>query len=232
MGDEEVREVELALELLEEVDDLRLDRNVERGDRLVGDDEVRVERERPGDADPLALAARELVWVAFAEVRVEADRREQLADPLAPLGAVPDAVDLERLADDPRHVHPRVEAGVRVLEDHLHPAAHAPQGGPLEAREVDAVEHDPARCRPVQADDRPAGRALPTAGLADEAKRLAAPEREAHVVDRPDVADVALDDDPLGDREPDLQLVDPEQLPVRGRRPTGRRGGGRLDRHR
>ena len=38
--DEEVGEVELRLERLEQVEDLRLDRDVERGDRLVGDDEV------------------------------------------------------------------------------------------------------------------------------------------------------------------------------------------------
>ena len=86
------------------------------------------EGERPGDPDPLALAARELVRVALAEVGVEPDRREQLADPLVPLGLRADLVDVERLADDPGHVHPRVEAGVRVLEDHLHPPAHPAQG--------------------------------------------------------------------------------------------------------
>ena len=101
MGDEQVGQPELALQPLEQVDDLGLDRDVERADRLVGDDEVRVERERPGDADALALAARELVRVALAEVGVEPDRREQLADPLVPLGLRPDVVDVERLADDP-----------------------------------------------------------------------------------------------------------------------------------
>ena len=66
VGDEQVGQPELALEPLEQVDDLGLDRHVEGADRLVGDDEVRVQGERPGDADPLALAARELVRVAVA----------------------------------------------------------------------------------------------------------------------------------------------------------------------
>ena len=66
--DEQVREVELVLQRLEQVDDLRLDRDVERGDRLVRDDEVRVDGERAGDADPLALAAGELVRVARRRV--------------------------------------------------------------------------------------------------------------------------------------------------------------------
>ena len=52
------------LQVLEEVDDLRPDRHVERRHRLVGDDELRVQRQRTGDADPLALAAAERVRVA------------------------------------------------------------------------------------------------------------------------------------------------------------------------
>ena len=59
--DEHVREAELVLQVLEQVDDAGLDRHVERGHRLVEHDAARVERERAGDADALALAAGELV---------------------------------------------------------------------------------------------------------------------------------------------------------------------------
>ena len=38
MRDEEVREVKLLLQVFEQVDDLRLNRYVERGDGLVADD--------------------------------------------------------------------------------------------------------------------------------------------------------------------------------------------------
>jgi hypothetical protein len=41
VGDEDVGELELVLEVLEQVDDLGLDRDVQRGDRLVGDDQPR-----------------------------------------------------------------------------------------------------------------------------------------------------------------------------------------------
>ena len=61
VGDEEVGEAELLLQVLEQVEDLGLDRDVERRDGLVGDDQLRVQGERPGDADALALAAGELV---------------------------------------------------------------------------------------------------------------------------------------------------------------------------
>ena len=76
VGDEQVREEELLLKILEQVEDLGLDRDVEGGDGLVADDEPRVERQRPGDADALPLPARELVRVAVDEVGVEADDLE------------------------------------------------------------------------------------------------------------------------------------------------------------
>ncbi len=46
---------------VEQVEDLRLDGDVERGGRLVGDQQLRVERDRRGDQGALAQAARELV---------------------------------------------------------------------------------------------------------------------------------------------------------------------------
>src|SRR5579872_2168381 len=61
VADEEEREAEFGLQILQQVDDLRLDRNVERGDRLIADDQVRLGRERTRDADALALAARKLM---------------------------------------------------------------------------------------------------------------------------------------------------------------------------
>ncbi len=68
VGDEQVRQAELLLEVLEEVENLRLHAHVERRDGLVADDEVGVDRERAGDADALALAAGEFVRVAVVLV--------------------------------------------------------------------------------------------------------------------------------------------------------------------
>ena len=73
------------LQLLEQVDDLRLDRDVERRHRLVADDELRVERERPREPDALALPAGELVRVAVGRIRRQPDDVEQLAHPAGSL---------------------------------------------------------------------------------------------------------------------------------------------------
>ena len=66
---------ELGLQPLDELDDLRLDRHVERRRRLVGDDQFRRAGERHGDHDALAHAAGELVGIV-----VEARRRLGDAD--------------------------------------------------------------------------------------------------------------------------------------------------------
>ena len=69
-----------------------LHRDVQRAGRLVGDHQPRVERQRPGDADALPLAAGQLVRVAAGERGGQLDRVEQLGDPGATRGAVADAV--------------------------------------------------------------------------------------------------------------------------------------------
>ena len=85
VGDEDEGDAELAPELVEKLDHLRLDRDVERGDRLVADDELGLERQRAGDGDALALAAGELVRVALGVLGGEADLGQQLGDARAPL---------------------------------------------------------------------------------------------------------------------------------------------------
>ena len=68
-----IGEVEAALHVVEEVEHLRLHRDVEGRDGLVGDQHLRLHGERAGDGDALALAAGELVRVAVERVGREAD---------------------------------------------------------------------------------------------------------------------------------------------------------------
>ena len=97
VGDEQVGQPEPGPQVGQQVEDLGLDRHVERRDRLVADDELRLDRERPGDPDALALAAGELVRVALDVVRVEPDQPEQLGDPLGLRLALGQVVGLDRL---------------------------------------------------------------------------------------------------------------------------------------
>ena len=134
VGDDEVGEPELVLQLLEQVEHLRLHRDVERGDRLVGHDQLRVDRQRPGDADPLPLAAGELVGVLRQRDRRQADRGQQLTEPRARLLlVVGQAVRLHALDEQRLHRLAGVQARHRVLEDHLEVLPLAPQLLALEA---------------------------------------------------------------------------------------------------
>ena len=60
-------------QILQQVHHLGLDGHVQRGHRLVGDDHLGLDRERPGDADALPLAAGELVRVPVVVLGVQAD---------------------------------------------------------------------------------------------------------------------------------------------------------------
>ena len=134
------------LQLLEQVHDLRLDRDVERRDGLVADDEVRVERERPREPDALPLAARELVRVARGGVaRAGRRRRAARARGSATDLRSPTPCTLHRLADHAPDAVPRVQRRERVLEDHLHAPPQRAQLALAEVRDVPAVEADRAR---------------------------------------------------------------------------------------
>ena len=66
--DEQEREVVALLNVAKEVQDLCLDRHVERGDGFIADEKLRPQHERAGDPDPLPLAATEHVRVALSRV--------------------------------------------------------------------------------------------------------------------------------------------------------------------
>ena len=77
----------VVLQVAQQPQDLGLHHHVERRRRLVGDEQLRVARERERDQDALALAARELVRVVGRAPRGQPDELEQLADAVAARGA-------------------------------------------------------------------------------------------------------------------------------------------------
>jgi hypothetical protein len=61
---EQIGQAELILQIRQQVDDLRLYRDIKCRDRFVGDDQFGSQRQRARDADPLSLPAGELVRVS------------------------------------------------------------------------------------------------------------------------------------------------------------------------
>ena len=103
----------------DEVQHLRLNRDVERGHRLVGDDEARVGDNRARNTDALPLTSRELVRIAIVVGRVEAYTFHDLVHPHPLLAGRSEPVRTQWTGDDRSDPTTRVQGGVRILEDDL-----------------------------------------------------------------------------------------------------------------
>ena len=73
VGDEDHGQVSFLHQFGKKVENLGLDGYVKRGDRLVGDDQVRLGCQGSGDADSLPLAAGELMRIALGMIVIQAD---------------------------------------------------------------------------------------------------------------------------------------------------------------
>ena len=196
MGDEEVGDTEVRLQILQKVEDLRLDRYVERGDGLVADDELGPQCDGARDADALALPAGELIRIPVDVLGIEPDAVHELAHGLLDTARRIDLLDPEGGAEDRADGLPRVERVVGVLEDHLRLLAHGAHGTARESRDVSAVDDHVAGGRVDQAQDGAARRRLPAAALPHQAQGLRPTEFEAHAIDGLDLPDRAREDAP------------------------------------
>jgi hypothetical protein len=176
-------------EALEQRDDLGLDRHVERGGGLIGDDQLRLGGDGERDHDALAHAARELVRVV-REARLRA-RDAHLGQELhraAPrFRPAQIEVRLDGLDELLAHRIKRIQRGERVLEHHADlAAAHAAH---LVLRQVVDAPSFQAHLAPgdapgrlEQVDHRHAGEGLAGAGLADHPEDFARGDGERHAV--------------------------------------------------
>ena len=210
------------LDLLDLLQDLALHDHVERGRRLVEDDELGLERERHADDHALAHPAGQLVRVRAESTPLDADQLEEFAGPgqrLALRHASVGAHHVEELILDP---HDGVEGVHRALEDHrdVAPAVAAKAVG-AHCRDVLVLEQDAAardsRRRSQDLHDRVRDRALAAAGLTGEAQDLPVPDLEVDTVDR---TDGLLGDAIVDDQFPQLQDPRSARAGVRGPGPT------------
>ena len=182
MGDEHHRGAKLFSHAVDELQDLRLDGDVERRGGLVADEQLRLAGERHGDHDALAHAARQLVRVALEDLLGRGDAHEldhlegaRVGVGLAHLGVVHE----DALADLVAGAHDRVERGHGLLEDHADlvaaVGAHlvARELGEVCARQLDRAVGDLGGRRRQKAHDRQGRHRLAAAALAHDGERLA-----------------------------------------------------------
>ena len=200
VADEQEGHTEALLQIAQEVENLRLDGDVQTRHDLVADDQLRLEHEGTGETDALPLAAAELPGIAVQVACGETYLLEHARCLLASLRSVADAVDRkgvrQRLADR----HRRAKCAVRILEHVLDPASQLAPDFSIDHRL--SVERDhPRRCG-LDPHEHPRQRALAAPALADQPDDLARRDGQAHPVDRMNPGTLArasvVHDDVLG----------------------------------
>ena len=111
VGDQHNPEPALRLQLVQQVEHLRLDGGVQRGDGLVREQHGGFHRERPSNGDALPLTAGQRPRSGARGGGVQMDGFQQVGDPLRI--APPQCIG-EHLA----HVPARFEGSQRILDDH------------------------------------------------------------------------------------------------------------------
>ena len=189
VGDEQRRSAGAGGEVLDERDDARFHRDVERGGRLVEDEQLRLRQQRHRDDDALLLAAAQLMRIgAHDAVGIGQAHGLDHVDGAATGFVARDlVVDQRHFHQLPADEHGRIERGHRLLIDHRDlRAADGAQLRVREARHVAALEADRAigdapEPREI-AHDRERDRRLAAARFADQSHRLPGhdPARKVH----------------------------------------------------
>ncbi len=127
VGHEEVGQREPLPKIGQQIDDLRLNGDVQRRDGFVGHDQGRVEDERPRNADALAAAAVQLMGVAVNQPFCQAYGFHQFQHAVLDLMLIrEDAVHPDGLGDNLIDRLLGIQGGERILKDNLHITAQFP----------------------------------------------------------------------------------------------------------
>ncbi len=137
VSDEHHRHVAATLQVSDQLQDLRLRRDVQRRRRFVGDQHGRLQRQRHGDHHALALAAGQLMRIgAHRTLGIrQADLAQQLERFLLSLPRRQEIMRLEHLGDLVADPHHRVQRRHRLLKHHGDVAAAQRQPRVLVERE-------------------------------------------------------------------------------------------------
>lgn len=161
MGNEDIGQPEIPLQFIKQVQNLRLHRDIQGGHRLVEDHEIRVEDQRAGHGDALALPTGKLRRAPVGHVGTQRNPVENLVDPATDLcprqvGEVP-----QRLADDTADTLSGIQRTVGVLVDHLHTPPQFTASPHIQLVHPGVAEQDLTGGRTAEGSHRATDRGLP-----------------------------------------------------------------------
>ncbi len=192
--DEEIGGAMLRLQLDQQIENRRLDGDVERRGRFVAHDDLRLAGERTRNREPLLQSARELAWLRAHVTLREAHGLHQLEHPRVGSRTRETGELLQRAAQNPAHGVAPVQRRVGILEDDLQRADLG--GGTAAEGSVQrfAFERHRAGARRDDPEQRARECRLAASRLADEAECLAWPDRCGDADERMDVVSVLAED--------------------------------------
>ena len=98
MADENVSQSALFLQIFEHIQDLRLDRNIQRRDRFIANQKIGFNRQGARNTEPLALPAGKFMRIAVKVTALQVDLLQQGHRPVAALREIfADSVNFHRL---------------------------------------------------------------------------------------------------------------------------------------
>jgi len=175
----------LLLQGHEAIEDLRLDRDIERARRLIEDDQFGMQAQGAGERESLPPAPGEFVGVLLQGALGEADHRQERRDSVFQLGLRdPRNLGPHRFPDDLPDPHPWIEGSHGILEHDLDLPAQGAQRTAAQPRDVLPLEQNSPGRRIMEPRDKPSERRLSGAAFADQAQRLPRRHLERHPVDR------------------------------------------------
>ena len=127
VGDEQVCQMQFVLKVLQEIDDLRLNGNIQGTDRFVTHNEFRRQGQSSGNTDPLPLTTGKFVRITTGSRGGQAHTIQKRSHTVTTLLSTRNTMHRKRLADNIAHGHSRIQRPHRVLKDHLHAAAQLPK---------------------------------------------------------------------------------------------------------
>ena len=203
VGDEQNRHAKLALEGAQEIEDLRLDGDVERGGGLVGDEQGGIAGEGHRDDHALPHAAGELMRVfQGADFRGrDTHLSEHLDREAGGFGLVAGAMEKKNLGELAADTVDGIERGHWLLKNHADPTAPDAEqvggcgGGEVGALEADFAAYDATGGLGEETENREGGDAFAAAGFADQSESAAARDGEADAIHGAEQAGVGVEGD-------------------------------------
>ena len=158
VGNKQIRRTVFLLQVRKQIEHLCLDGNVQRGNRLIADNKLRLKGKRTSNTNALALTTRELMRVAIDVLGVKTYHIKQATDVINTLfSRWHSPMNKQRLRNKLANGHTRVERCIRILENELHIAAHFLKTSLVKLTYILAIKHNFTAGRLDQAHDATTG---------------------------------------------------------------------------